>query len=498
MIDLKIPDQFPIMLDGELTMSGVIAKYWDCLAKRWNEETQRTYLKEYIQLILPHFSDYPLAYYDGIDCFDDAIEIIRKNGTRRSQNSDEIREYSDATLRHLRYLMRRVSAVADEMGVCPDALWGTEYVDNESTDPEKVIERERTGIPKSASPEFELELAERIFTDPLQEGQYCGLLNMFAFGTRNKEAAALTFGSIKEIPGHPGKHVVAIYMSTIGDTPSTALGGKTDNMFRYVAVPKRVYDFFMKRKAYIEKEVSAGRIDIGTLTIDQLPLACNGRNWTVHCTSNRITLTGKSVFRNIGISEAQVRYLMSEAEMSGELAVWGDEKDPTAYMLRRNYATHAADVGCKIGEIEYSVGHKISDGRFKRADFVNPDVLASLYDKMARRPIVSDIRFDPEVIEINENVVIEDVPHVLAKVPCNGQRLRVVIRKNENHDQGVVKISAEEGCGEIVGTSKQSVVPFRTLDEVNVLYDYWKSYSRAIEKRQERMKEIGESTQKQG
>ena len=486
MIDLKIPNEFPVMLDGELTMAGVVAKHWECLAKRWNEETKRTYLKEYIQLILPHFSDYPLAYYDVIDYFDDAIESIRKNGTRRSQNSDEIQEYSDATLRHLRYLMRRVSAVADEMGVCPDALWGTEYVDIEMADQEKVFERERTGIPKSASPEFELELAERILTDPLQEGQYCGLLNMFAFGTRNKEAAALTFGSIKEIPGHPGKYVVAIYMSTIGDTPATAVGGKTENMFRYAEVPKHFYDFYMKRKAYIEKEVNAGRIDIGALTIDQLPLACNGRDWTVHCTSNRITLTGKCVFRDIGISEAQVRYLMSEAEMSGELAVWGDEKDPTAYMLRRNYATHAADVGYTIVEIEYSVGHKISDGRFKRSDFVNPDVLALLYDKMARRPIVSDICFDPEMIEINENIAMRDVPHVLAKAPCNGQRLRIVLRKNENHDQGAVKISIEEGSGTIVGTSKQSIVPCRTRNEVNVLYDYWKSYARAIEKRQER------------
>ena len=483
MIDLKIPDEIPVVVDGELTMAGVIVKYWECLAKRWNDETQRTYLKDYVQLILPHFTDYPLAYYDVIDYYDDAIEAIRKNGTRRSQNSDAIRGYSDATLRHLRYLMRRVSAVADQMGVCPDALWGTEYVDVEAADLEKVGERERTAIPRSASPEFELELAERIFKDPLQEGQYCGLLNMFAFGTRNKEAAALTFGSIKEIPGYPGKYVVAIYMSTIGETSARDLGGKTDNMFRYVAVPKRVYDFYMKRKAYIEKEVSAGRIDIGKLTIDQLPLACNGRNWTVHCTSNRITLTGKCVFRDIGISEAQVRYLMSEAEMSGELAIWGDEKDPTAYMLRRNYATHAADVGYTMVEVEYSVGHKIYDGRFKHSDFVNPDVLASLYDKMAQRPIVSEICFDPEMIEINENFVMRDVPRVLAKVPCNGQRLRIVLRKNECHDQGVLRICVGEGTGTLVGTRKQSVVPFRTCNEVNVLYDYWKSYARAMKKR---------------
>ncbi|MBQ1775102.1 MAG: hypothetical protein IIZ95_02045, partial [Erysipelotrichaceae bacterium] len=64
------------------------------------------------------------------------------------------------------------------------------------------------------------------------------------------------------------------------------------------------------------------------------------------------------------------------------------EKDVTTYAFRRNYATRCHNVLSRV-EIEYLMGHKLSDIRYQRSDFVDEDFLHEMYNKLRNNPINS-------------------------------------------------------------------------------------------------------------
>ena len=64
------------------------------------------------------------------------------------------------------------------------------------------------------------------------------------------------------------------------------------------------------------------------------------------------------------------------------------EKDVTTYAFRRNYATRCHNVLSRV-EIEYLMGHKLSDIRYQRSDFVDEDFLYEMYNKLRSNPVNS-------------------------------------------------------------------------------------------------------------
>ena len=63
-----------------------------------------------------------------------------------------------------------------------------------------------------------------------------------------------------------------------------------------------------------------------------------------------------------------------------------EEKDITAYLLRRNFATAMVSVcGMEEDELQYLMGHDILDEQEMRSDFTDADFLARLWHKMNRR-----------------------------------------------------------------------------------------------------------------
>ncbi len=62
------------------------------------------------------------------------------------------------------------------------------------------------------------------------------------------------------------------------------------------------------------------------------------------------------------------------------------EKDVTTYAFRRNYATKYHNKLKRV-EIEYLMGHKLTDIRYHRYDFVDEDYLHAKYNKLQNYPI---------------------------------------------------------------------------------------------------------------
>ena len=49
---------------------------WELISKEWNSKTQETYLKEYVNLIMPYVNEKPLIEYTKKD-FESALARIR-------------------------------------------------------------------------------------------------------------------------------------------------------------------------------------------------------------------------------------------------------------------------------------------------------------------------------------------------------------------------------------------------------------------------------------
>lgn len=106
---------------------------------------------------------------------------------------------------------------------------------------------------------------------------------------------------------------------------------------------------------------------------------------------------GKAFLKSIGIDEAEVafieknmdeneRYSASEKETEVEYR----EKDPTAYLFRRNNGTHLALIGLNKTEIEAYMGHAIIDEEVQKNDMENEDLLYKIKKKLNRRPFLSN------------------------------------------------------------------------------------------------------------
>lgn len=62
-------------------------------------------------------------------------------------------------------------------------------------------------------------------------------------------------------------------------------------------------------------------------------------------------------------------------------------KDPTAYLLRRNFGTHLSILGFSDEEIAYLMGHKIGTVGLNRNMFSNEDQLRKMFTKLNMRPL---------------------------------------------------------------------------------------------------------------
>ena len=105
-----------------------------------------------------------------------------------------------------------------------------------------------------------------------------------------------------------------------------------------------------------------------------LPFGCKGFNYTKRCSSDDLTRAAKDLFRDkLGFSEnrlagiAEYMYLYPDR--------YAEEKSATCYTCRRDFDT-ALSVAFKSHKnkmtyIQYIMGHKIEDRRFKRNDLTD-------------------------------------------------------------------------------------------------------------------------------
>ena len=169
------------------------------------------------------------------------------------------------------------------------------------------------------------------------------------------------------------------------------------------------------------------------ICVDELPVVCKGYysvdgNYQKRATAQDITDTAKTLFAEIGMEPRQLAYLENELAQNN-LAQIVNEKDATAYLLRRNYATHLSILGLSVAEIQYLIGHDVEDAYEVRNEFVDDDRLHQMAEKLRKRPLLNHIEDRNETL----NVCIEP-----------GDEVRITIKGKEPMDGIKVKVSEKD------------------------------------------------------
>ena len=370
------------------TFRGALEYRYSHISMYWNDSTKKKYEREYNNIIIPALKDHnekTMREYTKSDYLE-ALQRIREkgyivNGIKHS--------YTESTIKHFGNLIYYVVYYASEYGLCDNVLWGSEFEVDTFSERDEI--EEKTFLKKSLSIKQEYELANELLEDAYEEGEKVALLLMWGLGLRNGEACGLNYGDIKPLRGHDDCCVAWIYKSTQIKSRALQAGGKTVNTGRIIPVPEVILEFLKKRKIIIEQLLIECN---SSLNIDELPICnsgeLNNNNFFIRCKADEITAAACKVFETVDISSRQIAYLDRELSESN-VADMLKEKEPTAYLLRRNFATQMQILGLKISEIQYLIGHDVEDAYESRNAFVDGDRIYSMYTKLKQREVLNYI-----------------------------------------------------------------------------------------------------------
>ena len=351
----------------EMNFLGAVKRYFESINIDNNENTKYEYFRTYKNIIFP-------AINPGIPVKEYSDRMI--NNLIESLQSQ--RYLLDSTIRsnYRHLIIDPFKEYQKEFGntVYNTIDWGSEYSFHNETNEEK--DSTLLMIPKSFHYE-ENKKAFRYFLACAQsDGEIFGLAIMYFIGSRENEICGLNFSDFVEFKNHPGCfYVISGYGTTGANSNTLETGGKTRNSSKRVPVSDEVRDLIKKRMEYIEKQIGRSCLN--------LPMVCRGQKFEVRCSTNDLSKAGRNFFKNI--------MNMRENDMAGisiemkELANTPfEEKDPTTYFLRRNFATRIGnymdeDNGLTLADCQYLLSHDIEDENFNRYDYNDEETLYKIY-----------------------------------------------------------------------------------------------------------------------
>ena len=390
------------MVYGILTVYGVYEYYKPEVmqygGRSWNAKTIEQYDGIVCNHLIPYLPDHNtrhIGMYMKQD-YEEALNKLIKQGKNRPGEPFEPWE-PDGIPEKVRYLMRAIVSTAAKHMLC-DEVFGPRVITR------TVDERERTGElqarnKKSFSVKQELAVYRYLMLNMDLTDGTAGLMLMYALGLRNNEACGINFGYIREFSAYPGHYYLYVPQSTELGTNTLKVLGKTRNSGRRIPMPdtlaKLLLELRQKREKLATERGYRGRGE-------DLPVACKKNNPTERCSADDLSQAAKTMYEVIGMRTAELvalnQELLEDAQAAKEEYEDDEfseiEKDPSAYLMRRNFATHIAAVGLTDAEIHYVIGHKIEDEYIQRRAFGDEKMLYRIKLKMDQRPLLNDVQPD--------------------------------------------------------------------------------------------------------
>ena len=343
----------------------------------WNLKTDETipaYINIYINAILPEIDPNKALESYTIEDFDSIMESIRS----RYQHVEE------ETIERFRYLLERVYIVGvnnnlfeDTMGLCDSPV--EENLSDLTEEKARILLR-----PKSLSVAHELNILRRFKASDIctMEGEELVAFLQFFTGLRNEEATGVNFGDFRKL-SLSGRTVLYVYKTSRGSKGRLSLKMKTSNARRVIPIFRFLAERLEIRRKHIEglfpeEDVSHFRI------------GCRGTDYYKPMNPRKLTDSGRElILATAPESENEKSYFV---QMLARLRVEGvpvEEKSPTAYLFRRNYATHMHNLGLDQSSMEATIGHELLDPNDSRHHFSNEDALEKIHDVFEFHPFNS-------------------------------------------------------------------------------------------------------------
>lgn len=454
-----------------LTFCGTLEEFYKVISRYWNDATRKKYDRDYNNVILPHIDNHNtriISSYTKEDC-EEMLCRIQEDG----YDSKGVKcEYSENAMNHFKYLIYSVFSHAANAGYCDRFLWGTKFELNYGR--ETIAVRSKTQIKRSLSIEQEKELISALMDTPKENGKRIALLLMFALGLRDGEACGLDFGEIYELPYYKGCYVAVIKQSTIPNSSILQSSGKTWNTGRRIPIPGRVAAFLLERKAVVAEFIERNGLDID---INRLPVAAacalfdDSAEISKRLKADDVTDEAKKVFRQAGIASEVLATL--EIEMEEEnVRLEISESNVTAYLLRRNFATHLKILGVDYPDIQYLLGHCIDDPYINRPDYTDSK-LHQLSERMANRPFVND-RIDDR-IQLPGFCEEQYSGNKTIKIESAAGCIRVRIYALEKNDKLKIKAIAKDPAG-VEYTMHEGYKSYEMRRKIDILKKYTGDY----------------------
>ena len=466
-----------VQCNGQITFAGVLLKHYDAIAEKyhWSTGTKGSYAKDYENHILPRLQDRPLSEYTAED-FERVIYDISSE-----------KHYKYSTLQHYRRLIKRVITFAILHEGLQDPLWGM-YFDEVLT-PNDVAQREETVLPRSLDPVMVWKMAEIIYNAVLESGEYTGLALLMESGLRLKESSATTYGDFRSFKDDETIPKVFIHNSTIGQTHNTRDGLKTDNGYRTAIISNKLALLLEEKQKGTEAMICRENTDVthGITDICRVPMVHDKNDSFRHCASPQLTAAFRKLFTQVGYNEKDYLLLLNiiNSEEFAEAVKrvtpkelgFAEEKDPSAYALRRHFNTEMHIWGVMPEDRQFAMGHKIENPKVKRSDYRNEDLLGRLAKQLNMRPYINPSALDNKTIKTScyesDNVSNQDF-----EIPNKKGTLVIEFVGYDLLAPGAISIKAPDGT---VISGKVYTQPLETPLEQSpsVIYDYLETYRRA-------------------
>lgn len=423
--------------DGKMNYIGAVIKYFDYYTKGCEKTTLEIYKKNYEEIIFPIISPgKPIEEYDD-SYIEELLRLIQKRNSFR--DSTIISRYRHLVIDPCDTYFNDKTVVNPE----ENPLWGAAYkfsTDNASDGVESTLLR----IPKSLDLTQELKAADDLLDPATADGAKIGLAIMLCCGVRNNEAVGFNFGDITELLDYPGNYVLRLTKTSIHNSNLRKAGGKTWNAPRRLPLIRRFAKFLFERKAFLASAMEFPYSDKnGTVfsSVEDLPIACRKADYTTACSASDLTKAGRIFLRDVLKLREQDVSGISYIVQNSEYESMG--KDPTTYILRRNFATHLYTLGFPIEWCQYCMGHLIEDDVLKRSDFNDERFLYEMARLLERHPL-NETECGPERITI----------------PAFGSRRKYILIENtELNDPITVTITCDGGDAEIVAAKSLRSFP---------------------------------------
>lgn len=463
----QLGTEWNFIIDNKPTFAYVLFNCWDEVSNRWHADgTLDQYTNHYHDYVLPALNDKAL-----VDCTREDFDNVMKHISE--QRKEENLVYNNAQERHYRYIIKRVLEAADESGICPDFLWGTEYAFPDKGEEADLIEKEYVRLRKSFSIQEELMIYDRIMTDPEQPAVNFGLALMFCLGLRNNEACGADFGDIRPFDCDPEFSALWVHKSTEKGSNVQRHSGKTSNSPRIIPLPSKLKALLQRRRELLEERLG--------VSVEALPIVGLGDSFDERCSAPILTKAGTQLLKGVKLDQEMLALIDRDLRAPGRTEEGFIEKDATAYLFRRNLGTHLYLLGLESSEIEYIIGHNIEDDNDERNYFRNEELLYPIAKKMALRPIVNDPTHK-EVTVSDKPLEEQDVHQARLILPSPAQ-YKLTLRQQEPFSRLRVSLkqSDSDDTTNIKGTVVTAVHHDDYKDGLLITKEYQKKYSKEID-----------------